>query len=366
MRAREIGGEFGLPSEYLRERATNQFAEYTNYPRKIFLSSGRGALRLVAKALQLGEEEEVLLPSYLCKEILKPFQMEGSRVKFYKVDETLNVDVGDVESKIGRNTRALLFIHYFGFPQPSTPKIRSLCTRNNVFLIEDLVQSFLTRSGGKLLGSAGDVTLSSYRKWIPMPDGALLGINDESFRPPSIERTSRAASLHVKYRIKGLKLKGKYLKNPKFSKRIFRKVFVDADKLLDTTPIEISGYSKKMLPKFDFAAIIDKRRTNFQRLLNNLKRAKSVTPLHKKLPNGVCPLGFPILVKDRESVKKMLVRNRIYPPVHWKLPKEVDENEFPVSWRISNHILTLPIDQRYSAADMDFIAGTLSKTEARL
>lgn len=62
----------------------------------------------------------------------------------------------------------------------------------------------------------------------------------------------------------------------------------------------------------------------------------------------------------------MLIKNRIYPPIHWKLPKEVYRKKFPVSWRISEHILPLSIDQRYGAGDMDFIADTLSKIEAGL
>jgi len=360
-RAREIGGEFSLPSEYLCERATNQIAKYSQYRQKIFLSSGRGTLRLVAKVLRLDKDDEVLLPSYLCKEIVKPFREEGVQVKFYKVSETLNVDIDDIKSKIGPNTKTLLFIHYFGFPQTSTKKIRSLCKDNNVFLIEDLVQSFLTTCRGRVLGSTGDVAFSSYRKWIPIPDGALLGINNESFRAPPIKKESQASSIYVKYRIMGLRLKGRYLRDQTIPKRTFRKIFAAADKLQDSTPIKISDYSKRMLSRFDFNAIIKRRRDNFRHLLNNLKRIELVTPLYKKLPRGVCPLGFPTLVENRDRTKKMLIKNRIYPPIHWKLPREVKS---PVSRRISDHILTLPIDQRYGAGDMDFISETLGEIEA--
>ncbi len=92
-----------------------------------------------------------------------------------------------MRSKVGRKTRALLFIHYFGFPQTAAREIKSLC-EGRIFLIEDLVQSFLTRHQGKVLGSIGNATISSYRKWIPIPDGALLGIRNTSFHaPPSKE-----------------------------------------------------------------------------------------------------------------------------------------------------------------------------------
>ncbi len=70
------------------------------------------------------------------------------------------------------------------------------------------------------------------------------------------------------------------------------------------------------------------------------------------------------MAKDRDGLKKMLIKNRIYPPIHWKLPSEVDKEEFSASWQVSKHILTIPIDQRYKTEDMQFVADTLGKFEA--
>jgi hypothetical protein len=50
-----------------------------------------------------------------------------------------------------------------------------------------------------------------------------------------------------------------------------------------------------------------------------------------------------------------LVANRVYPPVHWDFPKEVDLESFPESARLAKEELTLPIDQRYSLRHMDVI-----------
>jgi len=364
--SREIGGEFSLPTEYLHRNSTNQFSKYCQYGRQILLTSGRAALKLVVRSLKLGRRDEVLLPSYLCKDILKPFREEGVRITFYKVEDTLNVDVDDVESRISKNTKALLFIHYFGFPQPATERIASLSSQSGIFLIEDLVQSFLTNLRGKPLGSAGDVTVSSYRKWMPIPDGALLGINNAGFSVLSARNSSREAQLYVKKRIAALKLKGKYFSKSGLPKRVFEEAFAAADEFLGTTPVRISDYSRRMLRRFDFEAIIAKRRENFERFLRATSRLKIVRPIYKDLPADVCPLGFPILTRDRNVVKRMLIKNQIYPPIHWRLPTELDRQDFPVPWRVSNNILTLPIDQRYDVRDMDFLADTLREIEATL
>jgi dTDP-4-amino-4,6-dideoxygalactose transaminase len=363
-RSREIGGEFSLPTEYLCRNPTNQFPAYCQYDRHILLTSGRAALKLLARSLKLGRKDEVLLPSYLCKEILKPFREEGVRTTFYKVDDALNADVDDIENKLSKNTKVLLFIHYFGFLQPDTGRIRSLCTRNGTFLIEDLVQSFLTTFGGKPLGAVGDAAISSYRKWIPIPDGALLGVNNAKFHLLSAKKLSRDTNMYVKYRIAALGLKGKYFRQLGISKRVFREAFSAADDFLTTTPVRISAYSRKLLPRFDFDAIIARRRANFERLLRPLSRLKIVRPVHGNLPEGVCPLGFPALVRDRNTVKRLLIKDHIYPPIHWRLPREVSREDFPVSWEVSYQMLTLPIDQRYGFRDMDFVADMLRKIEA--
>jgi dTDP-4-amino-4,6-dideoxygalactose transaminase len=358
---REIGSEFSLPTKYLRKVDTNQFETYSNYQAKVFLSSGRGALGLLAKTLRLNKDDEVLLPSYLCKEIITPFSNELFKIKFYKINEALDVDVYDIMKKIGKNTRALLFINYFGFPQRMMQEIKDLC-EGKIVLIEDLVQSFLTQSDEKALGFIGDVTISSYRKWIPIPDGALLGVNN-SLLHIALEQVLPYKKLYVETRLHGLELKGEYLIQAKTSKKGFRKLFASAEKTLDSTPVEMSDYSRKMLSKFDFKAIIDKRRENFQYLLSSLRDLRSAKPLYRKLPTGVCPLGFPIITKDRDGLKKMLIKNQIYPPIHWRLLNSIDKKEFSASWYISKHILTIPLDQRYSKEDMQFVADVINRFE---
>ena len=357
----EIGGEFSLPTKYLCSTKINQIDQYVNYSSKLFLSSGRGCLRLLAKAMRTGQDNEVLLPSYLCEEIIKPFTEELFEVKFYRVNEELDVDLNDLRQKINKKTRTVLFINYFGFPQPMAHEIKALCG-DTTFLIEDLVQSFLTQSNGKPIGFIGDATISSYRKWIPIPDGALLGINNSQLHL-SLTEVLPYQKHYVETRLRGLELKGDYL-NRAASKKSFREMFASAESMLDSTPFKMSNSSKTMLVKYDFKSIIDQRRENFLFLLSRFWSSKQVKPLYQKLPSGICPLGFPVITKKRSHLKKLLIANRIYPPIHWSLVEAIDKKEFPDSWSISKHILTIPIDQRYNKEDMQFIADVLNKFEA--
>ena len=128
-------------------------------------------------------------------------------------------------------------------------------------------------------------------------------------------------------------------------------------------PAKISVLSKSLLYKFDFDEIVSRRRRNFQYLLDNW-HFKIIQPLFHSLPPDVCPLGFPVIVKDRDYIKQELIKRRIYSPIHWNLPPDIDKEEFKGSWEISRHILTIPVDQRYGLSEMDYILEQIQEIEA--
>ena len=145
-------------------------------------------------------------------------------------------------------------------------------------------------------------------------------------------------------------------------KEFWRKLFIESeDKLIDehVRPAKMSEFSKYLLNKFDFDEIISKRRRNYFYLISKLSSVEGVKALYPELKEGVCPLGCPILVEDRDEIREKLILNKIYPPVHWNLPDSVS-SEYKVSLEVSKKILTIPIDQRYGIGDMNRVVEVLS------
>ena len=365
----EIGGEFHLPLLQIFNRRLNQFDRFTPNSSQYFLtSSGRDSLRFIIKILALSADDEVLLPAYLPEYILNPFTEEHVKFTFYKINKDLSVDIDDINKRITDKTKALLFIHYFGYPQPIT-ELQKLCREYSLSLIEDAVQSFLTRYEGRFLGCFGDLSFTSFRKFLPVLDGSLLLVNNSS-RSNNL-RTCKYRHLSLNYlyyiglRYLAMNLKNLYLKTGLVPKPLFLRLFSSADGMLNksTKPSSISHLSQCLLKRFDFDDIILKRRRNFQYLLDNWN-SNLLQCYFTELPDNVCPLGFPVLAKNRDYVKHELIKRRIYPPVHWNLPSEINEEEFKASWEISRTILTIPIDQRYKIHDMDYILLQLREIEA--
>ena len=350
---KEIGGEFHLSWLDLFGRNLNQYQNFLVKDKKhFFTSSGRDSLKLIIKILKLSKEDEVLLPSYLCKDILKPFKKEHINIKFYKVNPNLIVDLEDIKKKITGRTKALLIIHYFGFLQPNQQELREICDKSSLYLIEDNVQALLTK---KRLEDYSDFSFNSYRKFLAIPDGSLL-LSKKDF-DKNWGETSLKHFFYIYLRYLATNFKSLYLKinlPPKFS---FLRILKYSDSLLDgyPKPAKMSCLSKKILAKINFEQIIRKRRENFRYLLANLKNIRFIRPLFFELPDNVCPLGFPILVRDRELLKKKLIEKRIYPPIHWELSEDINKEEFQASWKFSQNILTIPIDQRYGKKEMDYI-----------
>ena len=57
-----------------------------------------------------------------------------------------------------------------------------------------------------------------------------------------------------------------------------------------------------------------------------------------------------LIERSDESYVFRLIKNKVYCPVHWILPEEIDKKEFKDSLNISERILTIPIDQKYAKA----------------
>jgi hypothetical protein len=125
-------------------------------------------------------------------------------------------------------------------------------------------------------------------------------------------------------------------------------------------PHPMSPLTRDLLASaFDYRAIAEQRRKNYQVLLGLLGELA----LLAGLPDGVVPLGFPIRVAERHRLRQRLFNERIFPPVHWPLPEAVAA-AFPASQELSAHILTLPCDQRYDAADMERMAALVLADDA--
>lgn len=359
---RGIGSEFWLPSPCCSERPNNQFSETLPRGKKLFVTSGREAIYQIVKSLSLSEEEKILVPSYLDWAILDPFVRTSTAIRFYKIKKNLEMDLKDIQEKIDDQTKAILIIHYFGFPQP-LKDIGKL--KEKLLVIEDTTHSFLSLHGNKPSGSFGDISFASFRKMLPIPDGAMICYKNEHIHVPDLPDQDIWHLVYKEKRELGLYYRGSFIRSGnKFHKKLSQIYFDSAEELLSkifTNPCKMSEKSKGLLERLKVEELIDQRRKNFIYLLE--EDFDDITPFYENLPDGICPVGFPILSENRNELEQHLIKKKIYCPVHWRLPNCVNRDDYRISWNISNKILTIPIDQRYNQSHMDYIRKILRRDD---
>ncbi|MFZ7131988.1 MAG: DegT/DnrJ/EryC1/StrS family aminotransferase, partial [Eubacteriales bacterium] len=142
------------------------------------------------------------------------------------------------------------------------------------------------------------------------------------------------------------------------------KLFYRSDELLKTYPIctDMSRISRRLVQSHDYDKFINKRRENYQYLLQNWNFPAAI-PMYQHLPDFVCPHGFIVLAKDRDYLRSQLAKANIYCPVHWEptqgrghsIAQEIKPDEFALSWEIAKRNLMIPIDHRYGIKEMRYI-----------
>ncbi|MFI2778822.1 DegT/DnrJ/EryC1/StrS family aminotransferase [Streptomyces sp. ALB3] len=146
----------------------------------VFLNSGTAGLFLAMECLGLGEGDEVVLPSLSFLAAANAVLAMGARPVFCDVDpRTLNPDAAHVEAVLTDRTKAVVVLHYGGYPG-DIEAIARLCRDRNIPLVEDAACSAGSRVDGKVVGGFGDLAMWSFdaMKVLVTGDGGMLWARD--------------------------------------------------------------------------------------------------------------------------------------------------------------------------------------------
>ncbi|MEU0382642.1 DegT/DnrJ/EryC1/StrS family aminotransferase [Streptomyces sp. WAC01490] len=146
----------------------------------VFVNSGTAGLFLAVESLDLQDGDEVVMPSLSFLAAANAVLTCGAKPVFCDVERrTLNPTAEDVESALTDRTRAVVVLHYGGYPG-DIERISALCRRRGITLIEDAACSVASRVGGKAVGTFGDLSMWSFdaMKVLVTGDGGMLYVRD--------------------------------------------------------------------------------------------------------------------------------------------------------------------------------------------
>lgn len=329
------------------------------YPQARPTTGGRAALAAALTELGLGRGDGVLMPAYICPTVVRAVAHNGYKPIYYDIDPDLAPEADQFRRGLAR-AAAVVTVHYWGFPQPMD-RLIPLADRAGVPVVEDCALALFSSSQGRLLGDFGQAALFSLPKTLPVPDGGLLWLKraGQPNRPPVGRNLVGLAKLLV-YKIEeliGLSARTYLLADPKIRARAYA-----SDSEAPSRAGRISATSWAIAQNNSAARIIQLRRRNYQRWAERTRDMDKLSPVFPDLPEGVCPLGFPVLAAPtaRDRIRDGLHRRGVAVRSFWdRLAPEIERGGYPNALELSRRILTLPVHQTLSQRSLDRTARLL-------
>ena len=158
----------------------NEFTKKIGAAHCHLCSSGTSALNTALAACGIGAGDEVIIPPFTFVASMEAVLLAGAVPVFAEIDETLCLCPKAVESAITDQTRAVMPVHMCG-SMADIEKIKEICRKKDLILIEDACQSVGAAYKGRQLGTFGHMGCFSFDpvKTITCGEGGAVITNDK-------------------------------------------------------------------------------------------------------------------------------------------------------------------------------------------
>jgi perosamine synthetase len=182
------------------EEFEDAFAHFVGAKYAIAMSSGTAALHGATHAIEIGTQDEVLLPPMTFVATANSVVFQGGTPIFVDVEkDTLLIDTSLIEEKISKKTKALIAVDYAGQPC-DYDALKNIADRHGLFLIADACHALGAEYKKSKVGSIADLNVFSFHpvKHITTGEGGMVTTNNESLAKRI--RTFRNHGINVDHR----------------------------------------------------------------------------------------------------------------------------------------------------------------------
>lgn len=309
----EIGGYFGL-----EKLISNEY-----YPDLAAVNNARCALLYIIKARHY---KKVYLPYFLCDSVRLVLERERISFEEYRIDR-LFLPVLEVNTN---SEEVVYIVNYYGVI--SAEQLISLKEKYRNIVVDN-AQAFFARP------VKGIDTLYSCRKFFGVPDGGYA-YTDAEFHENIPVDVSKGRMKHILGRFEGNSASDYY------------DYFNDNDESFKKIELRrMSKLTHNILGAVDYQEVKHRREENFMFLSKSLEERNL---LKLKCPPG--PYAYPFYIQNGMAIKKHLAKRKIYVATLWP---NVLSTGLDIETDLTENILPLPCDQRYSEEDMQRVVDTL-------
>ncbi|MBP7214740.1 MAG: DegT/DnrJ/EryC1/StrS family aminotransferase [Candidatus Kapabacteria bacterium] len=328
------------------DKFESNIAKYLDCNYAIAVSSGTDALLMSLMALNIMPDDEVIVPDFTFFATAGCVARMFAKPIFVDIDPiTFNIDPSKIDAKITNKTKALIPVHLFGQSAEMSEIVR-IAKKHNIAIIEDAAQALGTQYKDQIfVGTIGDFGCFSFypsKNLGAFGDGGLITTNDPDMAAKLKQMRNHGMNPKYYHKFIGgnfrldaiqsgiLNVKLNYLdawhQNRRDNAQLYLKYFQEFGLININNNNEFSQDNCIIYPK----AIYDQSGAKNYHIYNQ----------------------FTIRAKDRDELQKYLSTCEIGSDIYYPVPLhrqecfahlDANDNEFPVTNRISNEVLSLPI-----------------------
>ena len=349
-----IGGHFEIDDDLIKGPPRGDISAWGGRGQYELFATGRCALAsiLLAYSLKFGRNAKILIPEYSClSTTLQALRFAKCSYDFY-AGSTKGINAHELVAKADSQVSHILLVNYFGLFRNDDVAAMIKHVRPDIKVILDCVSDLYFSIDQLVLPLGVDYAFTSHRKFLPVPDGAILRKADCAPEVRCAELENNISSrIFAAGRSKALAhhaLDSNAMnERDRYGLMLYQSAIADLAKA--SPGMSPSRKSNEILIRLDAQAIREKRRENYEFLASELSDIEDITFLKSTLEDSNVPLCIPVLVEGdrRDQLRKYLQSYEIFCPVHWSMPVEFRSMITADTNALYDKQLSLVIDQRY-------------------
>ena len=308
----------------------------------ISVASGTDALILGLRALGIGAGDEVITPPNSFVASTAAIHFAGAVPVFADVLQDQNIDPAAIEAVITPRTRAIMPVHLTG-RMADMDAISAIASRHGLAVIEDAAQAMGSRFNNRhagTIGTVGCISAHPLKNLNAMGDGGFVVTQEGA----------------IADRLRRLRNNGLADRNTVTEWGVVSR--------LDNVQAAIL---RQRLDRLD--GIVAARRINAT-LYRSLLDSKAVfaPPCRQHEFNSFHT--FVIQIDRRDELQNFVARRGIGTAIHYPVPIHLQpaakslgyrKGDFPITERQATRILTLPVNQSLTRAEIEYVAETVNE-----
>jgi dTDP-4-amino-4,6-dideoxygalactose transaminase len=326
-------------------RFESDFAEYLGINYCIGCGNGTDALEIILKSLNIGKDDEVIVPALTWISTAEAVSNVGAEPVFADINpDTYTIDYKKIEEKITKKTKAIIPVHLYGCPA-DMDEISAIAREYKLHLVEDCAQAHGAEYKGKKVGTFGIASAFSFfpsKNLGAFGDGGAIVTNDKEI-DELVRKISNHGQLNEKH----------------------RHFMIGRNSRLDGIQASILSAKLKHLDKWN-SQRNQVSAFYFQQLAN---KTEFILPFREENKKHVYHL-FVLRCKNRERMIELLDEKMISWGIHYPnaLPftdayayMKHKPEDFINSSRIITDIISIPIFPELTKEQLLIICGQLKK-----